>query len=142
VNPRRLLTPISGSIDQANHVAARLAGSYTRLFKDQITPSAQTTLAELNAVEADFDGYTPGGLLVPSWTVAVLGPGIGSVVTSATIQFSFTGGGLGVGNVLGGFYLVTADNVLWQIGTFGDPFPMQVVHVGFPLNWLFGYAAA
>jgi hypothetical protein len=73
--------------------------------------------------------------------LSIFSPGAGAVVTGEAVQFRYSSGGPGKGNLVYGFYLVTADNVLYRVGTFGEPFPMQVPGVGFPVNWMLGYAA-
>jgi hypothetical protein len=139
--PSVLVTPFVSALDQANAQATRLAGAKTRLFKAGPILGPSTILADLDAFEADFDGYTPGGLTVPSWSVASLGPSTGAVVVGGTVNFLLTPGGPGITNVIAGFYLVTSDNVLWRAGSFDPEFPMQFPGVGFPVNWMLGFAA-
>lgn len=133
-----LIAPISGVLDQAATARARLANSKLLLFKSDFIPSFSTTLAEVLAHQADFDGYPAGGATLVQWSAPILIPGAGAGISSPEVQFVFNGGGSGQQNLIGGYAVVTADNVLYYVGTFPEPYPFQVPGQGTPLTLLIG----
>jgi len=137
----QLFYPQASVLAQGTMTATRLAGAKLRLFKSGFTPAFGTTLAELNAVECDFSGYPAGGVTVTSWSAPILAPGSGAMITAGLVPFAFDGGGSGVTNLVGGFYLHTSDDVLWLIGQFPEPVPMQVPGVGMPIALSVGFGS-
>lgn len=134
MNPTILVFPAVGLLDHAGLIRTRLAGSRVMLFKTGYTPTFASTLAEVVAHEADFDGYPPGGIVVPAWGAVVLAPGQGTFFQSTPVQFTYGPPGPNGGNVVAGYAVVTADNVLWLVGTFPDPIPFQVNGQGTPIT--------
>lgn len=130
----QLFYPLSSTQAQAAMQSTRLTGGKVRLWKSGFTPTFSTTIAELNAVEADYDGYPAGGVTLPSFTAPIMSPGQGSYITGPVVQFQFAGGGSNNTNLIGGFYLVAADGTLWVICQFPDPIPMQEPSHGFPVT--------
>jgi len=137
----QLFYPISSVLGQGAMTATRLANAKLRLFKDGFNPAFGVTLAELNAVECDFDGYPAGGITVPSWSNPFLGAGSGAQITAGLLSFAFDGSGSGVTNLVGGFYLHTSDNVLWIVGQFPEGVPMQTPGVGMPIALSVGFGS-
>jgi hypothetical protein len=125
--------PTSGTQGIGALFKTRLANAKLRLWKAGINPNFGVTLAQLNAVECDFDGYPSGGISVGTWSNPILSPGQGSMIMCGLVSFAFDGGGSGIGNLVGGFYLVTSDDVLWVVGQFPDPVPVEVAGVGLPI---------
>jgi len=129
----QLFYSAAGALAQAGLSRTKLANARLRLFKQGITPSWQTTLAELQAEQCDFDGYTAGGIDTGTWSAPTYGPGQSAVINAGLVTFVCTAGPGGNGNVVGGFYLVTTDDILWLVGQFADGFPMQVAGQGLPV---------
>ncbi len=137
----QLFYPSSGVLGQATLAKTRLTNAKLRLWKAGITPGFGTTLTDLNAVECDFDGYPSGGVTIATWSNPILAPGAGSMITAGLASFAFDGGGSGLGNLVGGFYLVTSDDVLWMIGQFPEPVPLQVAGTGLPIALSVGFGS-
>lgn len=129
----QLFYPMAAVLDQAAERATRLAGASVRLFVDGDDPGFGVTLSELLARECDFDGYPPGGIAIPGWAGPTLGPGRGGSILAQAIQFVFAGGGAGVTNLVGGFFMTTADGVLYTVGEFPEAIPMQTAGAPIPL---------
>lgn len=137
----QLFYPIPSVLGQGTMTATRLANAKLRLFKAGFTPSFGTTLAELNAVECDFSGYPAGGISITSWSAPILGPPQGAMITAGLLSFAMSGSPPAVTNSVGGFYLVTADNVLWMVAEFPDSVPMQVEGQGLPIALSVGFGS-
>lgn len=131
--PPQIFYPPSGCAGLAELSRTRLANAKMRLWKSGLVLTWDTTLAQLNAAEADYDGYTPGGITIPAWGPALQGPGQTFVISGGVQSFVVGTGGPGNWNVIGGWYLVTADNVLWAVGEFPAPVPMQQPGAGQPV---------
>lgn len=125
--------PNAGALVLAEEAQALLAASMLRLFKSTIIPNVSTTLAELEADEADFTGYAAGGIEITAFFDPVLYPLGGASISAPTVQFQ-TDDPTTVGNVIGGWWLETAGGNLFAIGTFPNGQPMQAPNQGLPLN--------
>lgn len=128
----------SGAIFLATNARTALAASKLRLFKDTgLVPTPGTTLAELAAIEADYSGYTAGGITVANFTTPLLNPTGGASIQSGLQQFAFVpevDPEDNVTNVIGGFFIVDATGKLVLVGTFPNGVPMQVEGNGIPMN--------
>lgn len=125
--------PNSAALAIAALVQTELALSKLRLFKNGFTPSVSTTRAELIAEEADFTGYPAGGSAITAFLDPILNPLGGASIDWPTEQFApaspFT-----VGNVIGGWWIEDAGGTLvYAIGTFAAPIPMNAAGQGLPL---------
>ena len=98
---------------------ALLANSVLHLFKDSLTPTPTTTLAQFAAAECDFDGYV--ALTIATWSDPVLS-GAAYVIYAPTQTFPWTFA-TGVGNQVGGAYLVTAAGDQYQYTVFSPSRP-------------------
>lgn len=102
-----------------------LAGCELRLYKAGVVgPTFATSLAVLDENEADYDGYTAGGV-----TVAAVGDPYeagatgGVLVTVPSVQFNYVDAG-GDPNEIGGAYLVDANGKLRGVAEFAEPVTM------------------
>lgn len=126
--------PNSSCIWQAEQMRADLANSEVHLFQSTLVPDTSTTLAQLQAEEADYDGYAP--ITVAAWLGAIMSAAGGASIQAPTVQFEYVDGVNHTGNIIGGFWLETAAGVLVAIGTFDTPIPMQMNDQGIPLDVL------
>lgn len=126
--------PNSACLKQAGELKTVLALSKVRLFLSTLVPSVSTTITELEAAEADYDGYTPGGETITAFLGALLDPAGGASITAPTVQFDWVHDTDDVTNLIGGFWLEDAAGAVRVIGTFAAPIPMEGPGQGFPLN--------
>jgi len=110
-----------------------LAASKVRLFKSTFVPTVATTLAELEADEADFTGYPAGGATITAWLDPLLDPAGGASITAPTVQFAVDPAPSAT-DIVGGFWLEDAAGDVRLVGQFAAPVPMEVEGQGFPLN--------
>lgn len=113
--------PKQGLMQDAADWQAELAGAKVRLFKDgEITLTAGTTLAELNAAEADYDGYTALGIEITAFNDPIAIAGNRVAVVGETVQFNYVDGVGHVANDIAGWYLVDTNGVLRGAGMLPD----------------------
>lgn len=98
---------------------ALLANSVLHLFKDSLTPTPTTTLAQFLAAECDYDGYVPKTIV--AWSDPVLA-GAAYVIYAPTQTFPWVFAA-GEGNQVGGTFLVTAAGDQYQYTQFGPTRP-------------------
>lgn len=109
--------PKQGLMADAAEWKAALAGAKVRLFKDgEITLTAGTTLAELNAAEADYDGYVAAGIAITAFNDPIALSGNRAAVVGETVQFNYVDDTGHVANDIAGWYLVDSDGVLRGAG--------------------------
>jgi hypothetical protein len=118
----------------AGLLQTELALAKVRLYQfGEITPSIATTRAQLVAAEADYTGYTAGGIELTAFFNALANPIGGHSIDSPKVQFApaspFT-----VGNTVGGFWVETAAGDLITVGTFPNAVSMSAEGNGFPLS--------
>lgn len=116
-----MILPNEGALRYAQTLRTELHLAEVRLYKEGLVPDYTTTLAALDAVEADFDGYAAQ---VVTWNAARLLTG-GGAAFSGCVQFD-SGSPYGVPNSIGGWYLVdvTGTDVVVAIQPFDTPIPM------------------
>lgn len=108
--------------------------SKLRLWQQgEVSPSIATTRAQLVAAEANYTGYTAGGLELAAWFNPINDAIGGSSIDSPKVQFA-PASPYTVGNVIGGYWVETATGQLVCIGTFDGPVPMGAAGQGFPLS--------
>lgn len=114
----------SGALFLANAVkTALLATSTMHLFKSAFTPGPTTTLADLAAIEADFEGYAES--TIATWLAAFIDPAGGATIIAPTRQFACTGDA--TPNDIYGGWIETAVPGLVCVFTFSEPLPIQDV---------------
>lgn len=110
-----------GAIAKATATKTTLALAKLRLTKDPFTPTQFSTKDELEAGEADFDGYTAGGYTLTAWAGPQNNLGGGAAITSPLVNiFWGPAGDPPVTNVITGWWIETAAGAVWLAGTF-DP---------------------
>jgi hypothetical protein len=132
------LYPNTGALFLAGNARTALAASKIRLFQDTgFIPTAGTTLADLEDIEADYSGYAAGGIAVTNFTLPLLNASGGASIQSGLVQFTFTAPAdpaEPVPNVIGGFFLEDATGKLVSVGTFPNGVAMQQNGQGIPMN--------
>lgn len=121
------LFPTQGSVPalglQADAAAwqASLATCKVVLFKDGLIVTNTTTLAEVLAVECDFDGYTAGGVAVAALNDPFKEADGSFTVYSPLVQINYVDGATHTANSVGGFAVVDTGGVCRGIFKFADP---------------------
>lgn len=118
------VVPRAGLMQDAADWQGEMAASKLRLFKDEtITLGSQTTLAELVAAEASYDGYVAGGIAIAAFLDPLYESGVGAVVHSPLVQFNYVDAG-GDPDTIGGWFLVDAAGKLRGCGALKEPATM------------------
>jgi hypothetical protein len=131
--------PNDGALALAGLVQTGLAGSKLHLYKQGLVLGQTTTKDELDAVECDYDGYTPGGITITAWLAALLLAGGGAEIQSGTKQFVYIDGLTHVTNLAGGWYLTLAGGGLFAAGAFQNPVNFQANGQGVNLDLALDY---
>jgi hypothetical protein len=132
--PDNAVSPQDGLLALAAAYKTLLANCKLRLFKSTIAQVAQdTSLSQLQEAEADFPGYTAGGV-----TVAAMNDPIteidGSVsVYSPLVQFNYDSAEGEGANTIGGFYVVSAAGALILAARFEETITLDDDASGLPL---------
>lgn len=74
------------ALAQGTELKTALAAAKLRLCGSAIVITEFTTKVELEAAEAAFDGYVPGGYPLATWLGPLLDPAGGAVVTSPMVN--------------------------------------------------------
>lgn len=120
--------PLSVCALQAGERRTALAASVVKMFKSSLVPDENTVLADLDAAEADFDGYAP--VTLTTWGAPILGPVSGYAIYSPGFQFTSDAPNA-VTNSIGGLYLVDAGGLLRGVTTFAEALPMGGIGQGY-----------
>lgn len=132
---------VTGVLDQAAAMRARLAGSRLKLTRSGFAGTFRSTAAEVLAAEVAFTGYPAGGATLAAWGSPVVAGDLAAITIAPTTQFAVGGAWPIVGAVVGGWAVVLADGTLYALGTLPADVPMQVVGQGFPLMLSFACPA-
>jgi len=101
---------------------ARMANCVMHLFKYTFTPTPTTPLSEYLANECDYDGYAPK--TIATWDAPLLaGQAWGIFAPTQTFRWEFDTEG--VGNQVGGHFLVTSGGKLMDYSIYGPSIPCQ-----------------
>ena len=87
------IVPNEGKVAIQKVIYDNLPTLYLRLFKSNYTPGDNTTLADLEAIEADFSGYLAVDLDGSSFPDPGLAAAKAKVIADNWAQFSHNGGG-------------------------------------------------
>lgn len=109
---------LSGARVEALAGVTLLANSVLHLFKSGFTPTPTSLLADFTAQECDFDGYAPKTIV--AWSADPVLAGVAYAIYAPTQTFLWEFGTEGIGNQVGGAYLVLAGGTLYQYTIF-DP---------------------
>lgn len=123
--------PKAGSFWLAGEVQTLLANSVMSLFQSSLTPTVNTTKAELEAAEATYTGYAAETLA--AWGDPYTSPAGGASVASPLVQFQ-TAAPYTTGNNIGGAWIETATGDLVAIITFPDEVPMAALGDAIPIS--------
>jgi len=138
----QFLYPQVGANKLADIVKTALANAEVHLIKDNISLTAATVLADLTAIEADYDGYA--AKTVTAWIGTYEDPAGGASIRSGELDFTYVPAVPPVvdTNNIYGFWVETAAGVLIVAATFGTPVPVGVGHTLFPLTVVLNYGRA
>lgn len=117
--------PTEAKLADAAAVRTALAECLLRLFKasdGEIVPA--TTAADMDAFEADFSGYTAGGVEIATAGEPYVDEDGKVYITLPSVQFNHSGGGTPVVNEIGGAYVVDAAGKLRGAADFAAPVTM------------------
>lgn len=123
--------PNSSSFDQATALRAALALSVVKLFKSGFVPTPETTDADLDAQEADYDDYASA--TITAWLTPITSQFGGAQITAPTVEFVCATDQV-VGNNIGGYWIEKAAGAVVLIRQFDDPVPMMNAHDGIVLT--------
>lgn len=121
--------PNAGQMWLAGITKTALANSVVSLFQNTITPTVLTTKAELEAAEADYDGYA--AKTVTAWGDPFLGSQ-GAAIQMPIQQFQPTGST--TPNLINGAWIETAGGVLVAIIVFPATVTMGSTSDAIPLS--------
>lgn len=118
--------PLIATLDQATAKQLLYANSVLKMYKSTLVPDEQTVIADLDAAEADFDGYA--ALTLVAWGDPILAPGNGYAIY-APFQFQSAAPNTTL-NSIGGMWLELAAGDLAAIYPFDAPLPLGEVGQG------------
>lgn len=127
-----LIYPNAGALWLAGIVQTALAASEIHLFQStmaELTPA--TTLAELQAEEADFTGYAAE--TIAAWFDPLLNPLGGASIESGLVQFAIAAP-YTVPNVVSGWWIEEAGGDLVCAGNFSVDKSLVGAGDGIPMN--------
>lgn len=106
-------------------IAARTAYALAviKQFKAGFVPNPDTLVAELDAVECDYDDYAP--ITITAWLPQGLAPGGGWQITAPTSQ-ALCAADQVVANMVGGWWIELASGAVFVIRQFDAPVPMAL----------------
>jgi hypothetical protein len=117
---------------KATGIKTALALSKLRFTKEGLVITQFTTIAQLEANEADFDGYTAGGYTLTAWTGPLKADVGGAVITSPLVNVAYgPAGDPPVTNSIGGWWIEDAAGNVRTAGNFDPPKLLQAVGDGF-----------
>lgn len=125
--------PLDGCLQNATERRTAFAAMVAHLYKSTLVPTIGTTLADLTAAEADFDGYATQTMT--TWFPPIFAPGSGYLIQSPQVQFSYVDDTGHVTNTIGGAYFVDATGKLRMILAL-----QPTEYIGFAVNgdgWTF-----
>lgn len=132
--------PNSGALAIAALVEAGMANATIHLYAAPVTLSPTLTLAQMESLEATYDGYAPK--VVSAWNTPYLDPAGGATTASGYEQFNYSvEASPGVTNNIYGLFLVSASGVLILVFAFDNPAPMAQTGDSVPVNVLLNYGA-
>jgi hypothetical protein len=122
--------PKSGQQWLAGKVRTALAASKIRLYQSSINPTENTTLAELEAAEADYDGYAE--ITITNFGAVFQSP-LGAAIQMPSVQFQGTDP-MVVTNNIGGAWIEDSTGALVNIIGFPEAKAMSSPLDALPLS--------
>jgi hypothetical protein len=130
----------AGALWLAGLVKAGLAESVIHLYAQSVSLLPTLTLAQMEAVEANYDGYTP--ITVAAWAAAFLDPAGGADISSGYEQFQYgPAASPPVTNSVLGLFIVTSGGVLLVVQQFATPLPMSQIGDAVPVTVLLNFGS-
>lgn len=122
--PNQNFLSLTGALQIATANKTALASSVLHLFtySPTFTPSVTTPKSDYEANECNFDGYAPKTITAFEDPVLL---GSGYAVFGPPQIFRWEFDTEGIGNAVGGWFLVTSGGVLRDVGVFDPPIPCQ-----------------
>ena len=115
--------PNSRALVLANAAQTAYALAVIKQFKAGFVPNPATVVADLDAVECDYDDYAP--LTITAWFDPALAPSGGWQITAPTSQ-ALCAADQVVSNMVGGWWMELAAGDVFVIRQFDAPVPMAV----------------
>jgi hypothetical protein len=100
-----------------------LENAVMHLFQFPFVPTPASTLADLLAQEANFDGYATK--TIATWPEIVAASGTAFLLYGAQQTFIWSHVNLDVGNMIAGHFIVSAAGDLVDVVTYDAALPMQ-----------------
>lgn len=123
------------AVKKATDIQTALAASKLRFFDFPFVPTASTTKAELEAAETAYDGYTPGGIALATFSAPLNDPNGGAVITSPLKHIAYgPAADPPVSGNLGGYWIEDADGDPREVAIY-DP-PRMLAAVGDGFEWV------
>jgi hypothetical protein len=134
IAPLSAILPESGLLALAAAFKTLCVNCKLHLFKSTIADvGTGTTLAELAAAEADYSGYTAGGVTVAAMNDPYQETDGSATVLSPLVQFNYDSAMGAVPNTIGGFYVVTAAGDLLMAARFDTAVTLDDDNSGLPI---------
>lgn len=121
-----------GAMALASREKTVLVNSKVKLFKSGLVLSTTTTVAQLAAVECDFDGYA--AITIAAWLAPLLDPDGGASIESGVQQFAWVHVTDDIGNLVGGWWIELAAGTMVACGAFDSPISLGALGQGIPLS--------
>jgi len=121
------------AFNKANKVKTLLANSKLALFRNTLVPNVNTPKASFTGAEADYDGYTAGGVTVTAFSGPFFDPAGGASIVSPNEYFAWVHDTDDVGNLIGGWWLEDSTGLVWAYGTFPEPISMAAAGDAIPM---------
>lgn len=121
--------PIVAKWADAGALKTALAACEVRLYvSDEVDLPNPLTLAAMDALQANFSGYTAGGVEVAAAGDPYIGNASEVLVTLPSVQFNCVPGAPNVPNNVRGAYVVDSAGVLRGVFPFTSQQPMETIY--------------
>lgn len=130
--------PMEAALARAEAAQTANAGGSLHLYTDALDPDGDTTQADYEAAEADFDDY--GAITVAAWYDPILAGGQAYIVTMPPQQFAQGGSDPVVSNIIRGAYYLSAGGDILYATRFSQDIPVEVANAGVPVELVDVYA--
>ena len=128
------IRPKEAKLKEAADLKTSLAAGKMMLFKQgAVAINDLTSAADLAAGEADFDGYTTGGIAVANFGDPILDTDGTVLVVSPLVQFNYTDGVDHVSNEIGGAAYIDAGTKVRGVVQFDPPVTLATNDDGVPV---------
>lgn len=101
-----------------------LAASHAGLYKSSFSPTENNVLADYIAAECTFDNYAR--IALATWPDLVSAGGTNYLIFSVLCVWIWHNTGPGLGNDVGGMFVVCNDGTIGPVVNFGTAIPMSV----------------